>query len=203
MLFHLLPAPQVGAVKGDDQFVVSLSQCGRHVDPFWSEHVVRLQDGGAIEHDGGEGIQAVKGQDCFAWARLVDSHVGQGEGGAVHPAFLANPLHLQLILANIGVGDEAMVHEVQVHVGRELGYGQKVDMLAVGLLELPILVNGYHLSWCHLVECGSESCHCAARTKGLLLPKTSPAIIYLSEYGSMENDEGIQLGKGGGGALMP
>ncbi|KAK1856728.1 hypothetical protein CCHR01_00698 [Colletotrichum chrysophilum] len=151
ILLHQLPSAEVGAVKGDFKLILTtvLLQHGRDVDALRGEHVVRLEDGLAVQHDGGKGIQTVKGQHSLGTLR---DGVRGGEGGPVQPLGLADPLDVELVLADEGVGDDAVVDEVEVDVCGELADGEQFGVLLVGLLEVPVLVDGRH---------APGGCHCA------------------------------------------
>lgn len=157
ILLHELPSAEVGAVKGDFKLILTtvLLQHGCNVDALGGEHVVRLENGLAVQHDGGKGIQTVKGQHGFGTLR---DGVRGGEGGAVQPLGLADPLDVELVLADEGVGDDAVVDEVEVDVCRELADGEQFGVLLVGLLEVPVLVDGRHAPGGCLCALGRVSC---------------------------------------------
>lgn len=146
VLLHLLPAPQIRTLKGNDQLVLAGLDRAGHIHSLRGEHVVRHQHCLPIEHHGSKGIQSIKRQHGLA--SLVD--LATGESRAVDPGLLPDPLHVELILAHVGVWDELVVQEIQMDVGGELGHGEELGRGIVGLLEVPVLVDGDDLAWCHL-----------------------------------------------------
>ena len=118
VFLNQLPASEIGTVEGDDKFVLGfLPQDRGHVHPLGDEHVFCLEDSFAIEDDRGEGIEAVKGQDGFG---SIGNSWG-GKLGFIDPYFLADPLNVELVLADVRVWDDLVMEEVEVNVGRELG----------------------------------------------------------------------------------
>lgn len=148
VLLHELASPEIGAIEGNLELVrlaVGL-QLPRDIDPLGDEHVVRLKNDVAIEAHGGEGVETLKGQDGLRRGRAM----GGAEGSAVGPGALADPLDVELVLADEGVGDDLVVDEVEVNVGGELGDGEVGGLRVVDLLELPALVKRRHRATRHL-----------------------------------------------------
>lgn len=140
VLIHKLPPAKVRRVKLNDELVIlaAVHQVLRDIDPLRDEHVVRLQDGLAVQLDRGKGVEPVKRQHRLGPVELL----GRGKGGPVDPDRLTDPLHLELILARERIGDELVVQEVEVDVGRELRDGEVCVVGLVRLLEVPVLVDG-------------------------------------------------------------
>lgn len=121
ILLNELTPPQVRAVERDLKLVILAFtlELPRYINPLGDEHVVRLEHNITVDLDGGERVEAVKRDHGLG----AGGNAGRGEGGAVGPGALADPLDVELVLADERVGNEAMVHEVEVDVGRELGDG--------------------------------------------------------------------------------
>ena len=149
VLLNQLPPPQVRTIKVNDKLVILLQKRG-NINTLRNEHVIRLQDSGAVELDSRKCVQAVKGQDSLL-ASILNRNAGslEFEGGLVSPLGLADPLDVELVLADERVGDQTMVEEVEVDIGRELGDGEELAVFLVGLSELPVLVDGDHRAGRH------------------------------------------------------
>lgn len=137
VLVNKLAAPQVRAVKRNFKLIIGVGlQLARDIDSLRDKHVFRLENNFAVELHCRKGIQAIKSEDSLG----ALGHVGgRSKGGTVRPHGLADPLNLELIFPNEGVGDEFVVEEVEMHVCRELGDGEVLGGFFVDLLEVPPL----------------------------------------------------------------
>ena len=116
------------------------------MDSCGDKHVVRRMNVAAVEGHFGNGIEALERKHRLVTFALL----GGLEGRLVHPGGLANPLYLELILANVGIWDQTMVHQVEMDHGRELGDGAVAGLILAILPELPVLVDGDDRPRAHL-----------------------------------------------------
>lgn len=146
ILLHQLAAPKVGAVKIDNQLILSLGfEYLGNIDSLRDEHVVRFEYLLPIQDHSRKRVQAVKGQDRFR----ATADLGAGEGSPVDPLRLSDPLDLVLVFANEWIGDQLVVQQVKMDIGRELADRKILGILFIGLFEFPILVDRDHLAGCH------------------------------------------------------
>ncbi len=139
VLVNELPASEKGAVKSNDQLVVfAVVQHVRDIYALGDKHVVGFQDRFSIENDSGKSVEAFKGQDCLRTA----AHLGTRKGGSIRPDGFTDPLDIVFILADKGILDDVVVHQVEMNIGRELGDWEILGVLGVGLFELPVRVDG-------------------------------------------------------------
>lgn len=133
-----LPALQVGAVKGNDQFVIAtLGEVAGDINTLRDKHAIGFEYHLAVQSDDGKRIEAFKSQYSFG----TRTDFWTGKSCLVSPLRLADPLNVVFVLADEGIRNQVVVHEIQVNIGRELGHGAVLIAGLVRLLELPVLVN--------------------------------------------------------------
>lgn len=76
------------------------------------EHVVGMEEGGAVEGDGGEGVDAVEDEFYMLAGQCGGVDV---EMGLVLPVVEADPLNLCFLVTVEGVGDDASGDEVGLY----------------------------------------------------------------------------------------
>lgn len=153
VLLNKLTSPQIRTIKRDLKLVRSAItlELPRDIHSFGDKHIVRLEDNVTVKPDGSKGIQPLKGQHGLGPLRDMRG----GKDGAVGPRALADPLHVELILADERVGNDLVVDKVEVDVGGELGDGEVGGLRVVHLLEVPALVERRHGATGHLAGCGA------------------------------------------------
>jgi hypothetical protein len=146
ILLHQLAASQVGAVEIDNQLILSLRfEYLGNINSLRDEHIVRFEDLLPIQDHSRKRVQAVKGQDRLR----ATADLGAGEGSPVDPLRLSDPLDLVLVFANEWIGNQLVVQQVKMNIGRELADGKVFGILFIGLFEFPVLVDRKHLARCH------------------------------------------------------